>query len=610
MEKPYKKEISEVGKKPSDVLNSFLKEIKGDKISETEFIYNGEKWFIDFHPFDHSDDIIVEDKIIDNYDKFLLVKKGSEKIRIPGWCDKKILKSTPARDIYRNGKNYFVVMDTNINNLSNFKLTDENYVLKKDFIINKQEADNLGHSEMISGILSGLHKFCKEAGIFFKDINQNDECIIGDKKAKIYTRDIYSDEDMLIKENYYQKNKERIDIYILCKIKGGKYNYLGYIDNKIVAETLVVQMEGKDASGKSDPIRRIFAEQYLNLSNMIEIYEKKLEEGEEIVKQNYVPLHVHSEWSVGDGFGKTDYMTETLKEKGFQACALTDHGTLAGVWNFQKSCLLNNIKPIIGCELYVSLGDKTKERFHLTTLVKNEKGWKNLLKIQNDASRKNFYYKPIVDFDFLINNCEGLIILSGCSSGILSVLLKEDENLVLSYIKLFKEKLNEDFYIEIQPQDIEDNQKIMEKLYNMALKNNIKCVFTNDVHYPKKEDKRVHDAVKAINFKKKYGEAGYSDDCFYFMQEEDIEKRVMDRSIWMIDIYKDLLKNTLEISEKCNFEIKPSENKDTLPSFIFEEKDNESLSELFEEFNNWLPKNEEEEKDRYLLHYHPAVENE
>jgi len=485
------------------------------------------------------------------------------------------------------------------------EIESEDVILKEDFIINQQEAENLGHTEMISGILGGIHKFCKLAGVRFKDINQQDEFLIGDKIAKIYTRDYLSDEDMLISEDYYQKNKDRVDIYILCKIKGGNYSYIGYVKKEVVAGTRVVQMIGSDSeSVKSNDKRRMFAEQYLNISDLIKIYEKK-EASEEIEEpQNYVPLHCHGNYSVGDGYGTANYMAETLRKKGFSSCALTDHGTLAGVWEFQKACLAKNVKPIIGCEFYMCLEESKGKKFHVTMLVKNEKGWLNILKLQDNAVRENFYYRPVILLKELLENSEGLIMLSGCSSGLFTMLIRERSDKIEYYLNLFKETFGDDFYAEIQPQNIEDNQVIMEQLHKIAKEKNIKCVFTNDSHYPLKEDKEVHDAVKAISFKKKYGEAGYSDDCFYFMSREDIKERVDKYCQWMKNYYEGFLDVTNEIADKCNFEINPGDEADTLPRLDLENMKKEH-AELYAEFLEW-----KKDSNNFILTNHAEVEDE
>lgn len=280
-------------------IDEFIEKIGAKRINNKGFLYKDEKWFIDEHPFSHSHDIIVDAKIAPQYDNFLLIKVGSDKIQIPGWTDKKEMMKIPPRDIYRNGGNYYAVMYTNINDLTKFRiLEEEKKVLQMDFSINKEKAEELGRNEMTSGILAGLHSFAKQAGIFFKDINAKDECILGDKKIKIYTRDAMSDEDMLVYESYFSNHPE-INYYVLCKIKGGFYDYLGFVTKEKVSETRKIKMFGQDSSSVSDDIRRIFSDQYEHMSKIIPIYvREEKQEKEKIVLQNYVPLHVHSEYCI------------------------------------------------------------------------------------------------------------------------------------------------------------------------------------------------------------------------------------------------------------------------------------------------------------------------
>jgi len=568
--------------KREEVIKDFVKKVNGEYLNPLVFKLNGERWLVDFHPSTHSKDIIVEEKDASYYDKFLLVMEGTQQSEIVGWTDKKQLMSVPARDIYRAGRKHFVVHDTNVQDLSYFKIQDLNLKLKNEFIINQQEAENLGGLEYINGILAGLHYFTKKANIYFKDLNQRDEAMIGDKKVKIYTRDAFSDEDMLIPDKYYLNNKD-IDYYILCKIKAGKYSYLGYTTKEVVDETRVVAMTGNvDMDGTGESIRRIFAEQYLNLSDFIKIYEEEIKEEVKIEEQKYFPLHMHSEFSIGDAYGKLSYITDQLKARGFKGAALTDHGTLAGVWEFQKLCLAKDLKPVIGMEAYCKINLKDEDRFHVTTIVKNKKGWENILNLQAKAVRDNFHHKPIIIYDDLLNNSEGLIITSGCMSGIFFRLINkgkilEAEELMDKVISKFKD----DFYIEVQSHEINNNQEVMQKLYEISLKKNIKCIFATDTHYPKKEDIKYHEAVKAISMKKNYGEAGYDDDCFFLMQTSDIEEKLNhDKTIWMKSYVEEFLKNTFEIANKCEFKIEPGKEDDTLPKLKFEISKSEKIKQL------------------------------
>lgn len=461
------------------------------------------------------------------------------------------------------------------------KVVKKEIKLKKDFVINQQTAENLGHNEMISSIVAGVHYFCKLANIYFKDINQQDECMIGDKKVKIYVRDAMMDDDMLVYDSYFQRHPE-IDIYVLCKKKGGKYEYLGYVTREIVEGTRIVQMIGKDNDAASKEIRRIFAEQYLNLSDIIKIEVDEDEEEEHIDDaQSYVPLHMHSEYSVGDGFGTIKYICESLRKKGFRGAALTDHGTLAGVWEFQKAMLERDLKPVIGCELYVKIPESEK-RFHAAVYVKNETGWKNLLKLQSLACREHFYYKPVVPYEELFKYHEGLIITAGCMSGLVPFLISQGElKKAEKWLLKMKEVFGEDLYVEIMLHKILTYQDTMQSIYMMAEENNIKCIFTTDSHYPNKEDIKYHEAIKAIGMRKKYGEAGYDDNCFYLMQEDDIARRA--ESIgWIIpSIISEFKQNTFEVFNKCDFKIAPPDELDTLPKFLpTEQERKEKLKEL------------------------------
>ena len=558
------KEISEKGRPTKEVVDEFLENIGAEKLSENTFKYDNKDFYINFHPFDHSEDIIVEENLAPKYDCFLLVKTGGNKTRIAGWLTREKLMSTPAREIYRNGTRHFVIMDSNVQDLSYFGLEGK---LKTEFVINKQIAENEGKRLMINGIIAGIHVFCEEAGVYFKDINQKDECIIGDKKAKIYTRDAMSDEDILIYEDYYSKHPE-IDLYICCKIKGGEYQYIGYVEKTVVDNTRVVQMIGQESEGSSKNIRRIFAEQYKNLSDILKIEEDEDDEEEISEPQSFVPLHLHSEFSVGDAIGSVTKIARALKKKGFAGAALTDHGTMAGTLEFQKAMLEENLKPILGCEIYTKLEDVEK-RFHTVVLVKNETGWKNLLKLQAMACREHFYYKPIVPFEELLKHHEGLIVTTGCMGSPVPVLMKKDPEKAKELMRRCKEVFGEDYYAEFQIHTILHNQEIQKKIKEEADKLGIKGIFTGDVHYSEKEEKKLHDALTAISRKKKIDEGGYDDNIFYLMQDEDIQQHLNEREQchWLIPHIEELKKNTLEILEKCNFQISAPEEDDTLPKY-------------------------------------------
>ena len=173
----------------------------------------------------------------------------------------------------------------------------------------------------------------------------------------------------------------------------------------------------------------------------------------------FVPLHVHSQYSILDASASVKALAAKAKEYNMPAVALTDHGNLFGAVDFYKACKGQDVKPIIGCELYVaprSRLEKKKERgeraaFHQTLLAKNEKGYQNLCKLTSQGYLDGFYYFPRIDFDLLKEYSEGLICLSGCMSSKLSQAildgdLQETNSLVDWYLDVF----GEDFYIELQ----------------------------------------------------------------------------------------------------------------------------------------------------------------
>ena len=309
--------------------------------------------------------------------------------------------------------------------------------------------------------------------------------------------------------------------------------------------------------------------------------------------------------SVGDACFSPKIITENLRKLGFKAAALTDHGTLAGVLEFQRAMLEKGLKPIIGCEIYCKF-ENDENRYHFTVLVKNEIGWKNILKLQAIAVRENFYYKPLMPFIKLIELHEGLIITSGCSSGKIYKLLDTEKNIEAEkLIKVLTDNFKEDFYFEIQPHNIENNQKVMQKKFELSKKFNVKCIFATDTHYCLYSEEKYHQIIKAIDMKKQYGEAGYGDDCFFLMQEQDIIDKLKKSAEWMLPFYKEFQKNTFEIVNKCNFKIEPPVENDTLPKYK-PEICKENFEKLYEEFIEWK-KNVLEGKEKLILSEHEKV---
>src|SRR5437762_10827784 len=150
----------------------------------------------------------------------------------------------------------------------------------------------------------------------------------------------------------------------------------------------------------------------------------------------FVHLHVHSEYSLLDGAAQLEKLVQRAKELRFPAIALTDHGNLFGAIDFCLSAQKAGVKPIVGCELYVAPGSR-KERGsqdggyeganHLTVLVRNRTGYKNLIKLVSRAYLEGYYYKPRVDHELLAQHADGLVVLSGCLNSEVSRLISAGE---------------------------------------------------------------------------------------------------------------------------------------------------------------------------------------
>ena len=208
-------------------------------------------------------------------------------------------------------------------------------------------------------------------------------------------------------------------------------------------------------------------------------------------------LHLHGEHSYLDGMGTSKQYAERAKELKFTHLALTNHGNIDGLIQFQKACEDNGVKPILGCEMYIvpKIMEKNKGEYrgHITILVKNKEGWKSLCNMLTKANIEGFYYKPRIDYDMLLSsNLSGLIILTGCSKSFthnefgeafLWNLIEETKNV---YIEIMPHILNDDI---IKKYNIKYPSKNYNKqLIELSEKYGLKMCVTNDVHYVNKED--------------------------------------------------------------------------------------------------------------------------
>lgn len=290
----------------------------------------------------------------------------------------------------------------------------------------------------------------------------------------------------------------------------------------------------------------------------------------------FTHLHLHTEYSLLDGTNKITDLAKKLKELGIKSCAITDHGNMYGAIDFYKTMRENDIKPIIGMEAYLhnqdELDDKsTKQRFHLCLYAKNEIGYQNLMYLSSMAYIEGYYYFPRISKKLLKEHSEGLICSSACLAGEVDFHLNQNErNLkrgsggyeVAKAVALeYKSIFGDDFYLEIMRHGIKDQLSIDDDIIRLSKETGIKLIATNDSHYINKENaiaQKIFIYISANkNYDNKVGEGILSE--FYVKSPEE-----------MSDIFADIpeaVKNTQEIVQKCNLEIKLGDA--TPPNFKF-----------------------------------------
>lgn len=264
---------------------------------------------------------------------------------------------------------------------------------------------------------------------------------------------------------------------------------------------------------------------------------------------SFVHLHLHTEYSLLDGFARIEKVTARAKELGMSALAVTDHGVMFGVVDFFKAAKAVGIKPLIGCEVYIQ-GEDAKENYHLVLLVKNAIGYTNLIKLVSFAHVKNFYYKPRVTKSMLEAHHEGLIALSSCLQGeVNQYLLKGLDGKATEAARYYHELFGkEHFYLEIQDHGIRDQRLLNPKIASLAKALGIGLVATNDVHYVDKQDAQAHDILLCIQTGAQLSDEKrmrFDTDEFYLKSAEQMGE--------IFPEYPQALANTVKIAEMIDF---------------------------------------------------------
>ncbi len=286
----------------------------------------------------------------------------------------------------------------------------------------------------------------------------------------------------------------------------------------------------------------------------------------------FVHLHTHSEYSLLDGAAKIKNMVARAKELGQPALAITDHGTMYGVIDFYKECKKQGIKPIIGCEVYVASGSrfskegkKDDNSYHLVLLAKDNKGYKNLMKLVSLGYIEGFYYKPRVDMELLERYSEGLICLSACLGGEIPqfILQKRYEEAKETTQRLLNIYGRDNFYVELQDHGLMEQKEVNTKLLELAKEFDLNLVVTNDIHYTSRDDSDPHDVLLCIQTAKQIEDSErmkFPNDEFYLKSREELATAyasLIPSSEELEHIFIHIpqaLDNTLVIAEKCNVE--------------------------------------------------------
>jgi DNA polymerase-3 subunit alpha len=288
----------------------------------------------------------------------------------------------------------------------------------------------------------------------------------------------------------------------------------------------------------------------------------------------FTHLHLHTEYSLLDGACDLKKLMHRVDSLGQKSVAMTDHGNIFGAVHFFSAAKERGIRPILGCELYVSKSedhratvpsDTKNEYNHLLVLAENEEGYRNLIRITSEASLHGFYRKPRVSKSFLAAHARGLIGSSGCLSGELCEILLNEENkydaktayekakaVALQYQDIFGRG---NFYLEIQDQGLEAEHKIQNDLFRLEKELDIPLIATNDSHYLCGEDSHAHDVMLCVQTGSKIHDSNrfkFDSDQFYVKSGDEMARIFPDRP--------EVLSRTMEIAERCHFKLHPVDN--------------------------------------------------
>ena len=277
---------------------------------------------------------------------------------------------------------------------------------------------------------------------------------------------------------------------------------------------------------------------------------------------DFVHLHVHSDYSLLDGLSKVQDLARTAAEMEMPALALTDHGVMFGILHFYHAARKAGIKPIVGCEIYISPRRMTQKDVkrdarssHLILLAENQTGYHNLLQIATTAQLEGFYYKPRIDKEFLASHAQGLIALSSCGSGEIPRLLQDNRlQRARKAAEWYREVFGpQSFFLELQEHDIPEMVAVNRALVELSQDTGIPLIATNDVHYARRDQAHAHEVLLCVQTGKTITDPSrmrMNNDSYYLKSPEEMAALFAD--------WPAALRNTLLVAERCNVNLDPT----------------------------------------------------
>jgi len=288
------------------------------------------------------------------------------------------------------------------------------------------------------------------------------------------------------------------------------------------------------------------------------------------MSQHFTHLHLHTEYSLLDGAISLDKLVEFGQKNNYKALAITDHGNIFAAVKFFQKCKKAGIKPILGMEAYFTEDAKVKNQdnkyYHLIILVQNATGYKNLCKLISYSYQEGFYFKPRIDYNILEKHSEGLIVTSACLGGHIPKLLmanniKEAEERVDWFLRVFG---RDRFFLEVQPEDQQEQTILNQKLFELAQRKNLNCVAAGDCHYVSLDDHEAHEIMLSVQTQSKLSDANRFSfgDCRAYM-------RTTEQMLNEFKDHQEAVWNAGVIADMCNFDFET--DKLFFPQFIIPE---------------------------------------